>query len=99
VTFLPGQIQRTISVAVRAIRKRNDETFFPSTRHNSAQPWLEPLSIHEPPPRALAAVAPCLMLPADLTLSATASDPDGLVSRVEFMTGRTCSASWPVRLS
>lgn len=95
--FGPGETNS--EVLVRLLPNTRDETneFFylalsdPTNatlcRGLAAATIINPLVSNAPPVIALAAPPACLTLPGDLTLTATASDPDGRINRVEFFAG------------
>ena len=91
--FLPGETTKTFSVAVLGdTEPEPNETYFVTLTNLTHAVFGRPQGLgtilnddtNMPPTVALAAVAPCLTLPANLSLISTALDFDGLVSRVEF---------------
>ncbi|MEY2409022.1 MAG: large repetitive protein, partial [Verrucomicrobiota bacterium] len=91
--FLPGEVQKTLTIRVVGdTEEEPDETFFVCLTNVSHAVVTRPRGLgtiinddtNAAPHVSLAAIAPCLMLPTNLTLSAVATDPDGVVSRVEF---------------
>jgi hypothetical protein len=95
--FAPGETNA--EVLVRVLPNTRDETneFFylvltdPTNatlcRGIAAATIINPLVTNAPPIIELGALPACLTLPADLPLTATASDPDGRINRVDFYAG------------